>query len=177
MTAVFPSKNKTSMNKSNRLYWKTAADPVEHIEVRLVLNSYTDNDNLYVGLESRSENNPERWEAYTDITINCHSLPPFHAYVDSRDCNRHVHDFLIHNRIAEFAGLEYRGLKMFRFNPDRLKDLAPEQFRTISTRLPPQSDMIKDIVYREERFPIRTVCDDYDTYIVSTKELEEALIE
>lgn len=38
------------MNKSNTLYWKTATDPAERIEVRLVLNSYIDNDNLYVGL-------------------------------------------------------------------------------------------------------------------------------
>ena len=35
------------MNKSNTLYWKTATDPAERIEVRLVLNSYIDNDNLY----------------------------------------------------------------------------------------------------------------------------------
>ena len=46
------------MNKSNTLYWKTATDPAERIEVRLVLNSYIDNDNLYVGLESRSKENP-----------------------------------------------------------------------------------------------------------------------
>ena len=96
MTAVFPHKNNTSMNKSNTLYWKTATDPAERIEVRLVLNSYIDNDNLYVGLESRSKENPECWESYTDITVNLNSLPPFHAYVDNRDCNRHVHDFLTH---------------------------------------------------------------------------------
>ena len=59
------------MNKSNTLYWKTATDPAERIEVRLVLNSYIDNDNLYVGLE-----NPECWESYTDITVNLNSFPP-----------------------------------------------------------------------------------------------------
>ena len=112
MTAVFPHKNNTSMNKSNTLYWKTATDPAERIEVRLVLNSYIDNDNLYVGLESRSKENPECWESYTDITVNLNSLPPFHAYVDSRDCNRHVHDFLTSNRIAEPAGFEYQGFEL-----------------------------------------------------------------
>ena len=122
------------MNKSNTLYWKTATDPAERIEVRLVLNSYIDNDNLYVGLESRSKENPECWESYTDITVNLNSLPPFHAYVDNRDCNRHVHDFLTSNRIAEPAGFEYQGFRMFRFNPDRLKELAPEQFKTISAK-------------------------------------------
>lgn len=64
------------MNKSNTLYWKTATDPTERIEVRLVLNSYIDNDNLYVGLESRSKENPECWESYTDIIVNLNSLPP-----------------------------------------------------------------------------------------------------
>ncbi|GAA6360712.1 hypothetical protein I160019C6_18090 [Bacteroides uniformis] len=46
---------------------------------------------------------------------------------------------------------------MFRFNPDRLKELAPEQFKTISAKLPPQDDMIKDIIYQERHFPLRTV--------------------
>ena len=159
MTAVFPHKNNTSMNKSNTLYWKTATDPAERIEVRLVLNSYIDN------------------ESYTDITVNLNSLPPFHAYVDSRDCNRHVHDFLTSNRIAEPAGFEYQGFRMFRFNPDRLKELAPEQFKTISAKLPPQDDMIKDIIYQERRFPLRTVQDIHGIYLVSSKELEESLIE
>ena len=165
------------MNKSNTLYWKTATDPAERIEVRLVLNSYIDNDNLYVGLESRSKNNPECWESYTDITVNLNSLPPFHAYVDNRDCNRHMHDFLTSNRIAEPAGFEYQGFRMFRFNPDRLKELAPEQFKTISAKLPPQDDMIKDIIYQERHFPLRTVQDIHGIYLVSSKELEESLIE
>ena len=177
MTAVFPHKNNTSMNKSNTLYWKTATDPAESIEVRLVLNSYIDNDNLYVGLESRSKENPECWESYTDITVNLNSLPPFHAYVDNRDCNRHVYDFLTNNRIAEPAGFEFQGFRMFRFNPDRLKELAPEQFKTISAKLPPQDDMIKDIIYQERRFPLRTVQDIHGIYLVSSKELEESLIE
>lgn len=164
------------MNKSNTLYWKTATDPAERIEVRLVLNSYIDNDNLYVGLESRSKDNSECWESYTDITVNLNSLPPFHAYVDNRDCNRHVHDFLTSNRIAEPAGFEYQGFRMFRFNPDRLKELAPEQFKTISAKLPPQDDMIKDIIYQERRFPLRTVQDIHGIYLVSSKELEESLI-
>ena len=97
MTAVFPHKNNTSMNKSNTLYWRPATDPAELIEVRLILNSYIDNDNLYVGLESRSKENPECWESYTDITINLNSLPPFYTYVDSSVCNRHIDDFQNNN--------------------------------------------------------------------------------
>ena len=75
------------------------------------------------------------------------------------------------------AGFEYQGFRMFRFNPDRLKELAPEQFKTISAKLPPQDDMIKDIIYQERRFPLRTVQDIHGIYLVSSKELEESLIE
>lgn len=82
------------MKTDNKLYWKTATEPVENIMVRLVLATYADNDNLYVGLEKISGESPECWETYTDITVNCNALPSFHAYVDSRDCNRHVYDFL-----------------------------------------------------------------------------------
>lgn len=110
------------MKTDNKLYWKTATEPVENIVVRLVLATYADNDNLYVGLEKISGESPECWETYTDITVNCNALPSFHAYVDSRDCNRHVYDFLVRNRIAEPTGHEYQGFRMFRFNPERLKE-------------------------------------------------------
>ena len=96
------------MKTDNKLYWKTATEPVENIVVRLVLATYADNDNLYVGLEKISGESPECWETYTDITVNCNALPSFHAYVDSRDCNRHVYDFLVRNRIAEPTGHEYQ---------------------------------------------------------------------
>lgn len=165
------------MNKSNRLYWKTATEPAEHIEVRLVLNSYADNDNLYVGLEKHPDGNPELWEAYTDITINCNSLPPFYAYVDSRDCNKYAPDFLVHNRIAEPTGLEYHGFRMFRFDPERLKELVPEQFKSISKSLPPQNEAVRDLTYRDRQFPLRTVEDTHGIYLISTKELEETLLE
>ena len=51
------------------------------------------------------------------------------------------------------------------------------QFKTISAKLPPQDDMIKDIIYQERHFPLRTVQDIHGIYLVSSKELEESLIE
>ena len=50
------------MKTDNKLYWKTATEPVENIVVRLVLATYADNDNLYVGLEKISGESPECWE-------------------------------------------------------------------------------------------------------------------
>lgn len=35
------------MKTDNKLYWKTATEPVENIMVRLVLATYADNDNLF----------------------------------------------------------------------------------------------------------------------------------
>ena len=165
------------MKTDNKLYWKTATEPAENIEVRLVLATYADNGNLYVGLETPSNGSPECWESHTDITINCNSLPPLHAHVDSRDCNRHVHDFLIRNKLAEPTGHEHQGFRIFRFNPERLKELAPDQFRSISLQILPQEHTIKDIVYREERFPLRIIEDSYGKYLVSTEEMEKALLE
>lgn len=165
------------MKTDNKLYWKTATEPAENIKVRLVLATYADNGNLYVGLETPSGDSPECWESYTDITINCNSLPPFHAYVDSRDCNRHVHDFLVLNKLAEPTAHRHQGFRMFRFNPERLKEFSPDQFRSISLQILPQEHTIKDIVYREERFPLRIIEDSYGKYLVSTEDMEKALIE
>lgn len=55
---------------------------------------------------------------------------------------------------------------MFRFNPDRLKELAPEQFKTISAKLPPQDDMIKDIIYQEKTFPFENCSKTFTEYIL-----------
>ncbi len=165
------------MGTNNKLYWKTATEPTENIEVRLILNCYTDNDNLYIGLETPSDENREYWEPYTDLTVNFNSLPPFHAYVDSRDYNKYAHEFLVLNRIAEPTELEYNGFRIFRFNPERLKELAPEQFKNISKKLPPQKHMTEEIIYGEERFPLRTVADNCGIYKVSTDKFEEALVE
>ncbi|GKH13624.1 DUF4313 domain-containing protein [Bacteroides uniformis] len=165
------------MKTDNKLYWKTATEPVENIVVRLVLDIYADNDNLYVGLEKISGESPECWETYTDITVNCNALPSFHAYVDSRDCNRHVYDFLVRNRIAEPTGHEYQGFRMFRFNPERLKELSPEQFGSISLNSTGQEHTIKEFVYREERFPLRIIRNDHGKYLIATERLEKALEE
>lgn len=155
------------MKTDNKLYWKTATEPVENIVVRLVLATYADNDNLYVGLEKISGESPECWETYTDITVNCNALPSFHAYVDSRDCNRHVYDFLVRNRIAEPTGHEYQGFRMFRFNPERLKELSPEQFGSIFLNSTGQEHTIKEFVYREERFPLRIIRNDHGKYLIA----------
>ena len=66
---------------------------------------------------------------------------------------------------------------MFRFDPERLKELVPEQFKSISKSLPPQNEAVRDLTYRDRQFPLRTVEDTHGIYLISTKELEEALLE
>ena len=51
------------MDTSNKLYWKTATEPADNIEVRLILDNYANNDNLYIGLETPADGNREQWES------------------------------------------------------------------------------------------------------------------
>ena len=48
------------MDTSNKLYWKTATEPADNIEVRLILDNYANNDNLYIGLKKPANRNQEQ---------------------------------------------------------------------------------------------------------------------
>jgi len=66
---------------------------------------------------------------------------------------------------------------MFRFNPERLKELSPEQFGSIFLNSTGQEHTIKEFVYREERFPLRIIRNDHGKYLIATERLEKALEE
>lgn len=105
----------TTENTDNKLYWQSDLYPEGKVEVQVTLSTYADNDNLYVGLVYPCQENKD-WESFTDLTINQHSLPPFHAYVDNRDYNQGAHEFLIRYGIAEpvsFPFPEYNGFHLF----------------------------------------------------------------
>lgn len=62
------------MNKSNRLCWETATEPAEHIEVRLVQNSYADNDNHGIYLISTKELEEALLESVKELDITANGL-------------------------------------------------------------------------------------------------------
>lgn len=166
------------MCTNNKLYWNSVLYPEGKVEVQVTLANYADNDNLYVGLICPCEDNGNDWEPFTDLTINQHSLPPFHAYVDNRDYNRGAHEFLIRYAIAEptdFPFPGHNGFRLFKFNADRLKELAPEYYPMIARKLPPDKNTAETMEYKNHRYPVRKIKDPYGFYIISTPELENAL--
>ena len=161
----------------NKLYWQSDLYSEGQVEVQVTLANYADNDNLYVGLICLREDYPEEWEPFTDLTINQHSLPPFHAYVDNRDYNRGVHEFLIRYGIAGPVSFpEQNGFRLFKFNADRLKELAPEYYPVIARKLPPAKNVSETVEYKGGSYPVRQIKDTYGFYIISTPEFEKALI-
>ena len=114
-------------NQTNKLVFESRFFP-EGVEVRLLLNNYVDNNNLYIGLLSPSEDNPGEWDHFTDITINIETLPPFHGYIDTRDSNEGVDLFLMLNGIARPACKHLNGFGLYKFNEQKLKELVPEFF-------------------------------------------------
>ena len=167
-----------TVNTAGKLYWQSGLYPEGQVEVQVTLANYADNDNLYVGLICPCKDYPEEWEPFTDLTINPHSLPPFHAYVDNRDYNRGAHEFLIRYGIADPVSLpEQNGFRLFRFNADRLKELAPGYYPMIARKLPPGKNPTETLEYRGNSYPVRKIRDSCGFYIISTPEFEKALRE
>lgn len=166
-------------NTANKLYWPSDLYPDGRVEVQLTLATYADNDNLYVGLICPCETVEDGWEPFTDLTINQFSLPPFHAYVDNRDYNKGAHEFLIRHGIAvpNTELPEWNGFKLFSFSRKKLQELAPEYYKVIATKLPPETEKLETIAYKKVEYPARIIKDTYGVYIVSIPELEKVLLD
>lgn len=165
------------MCTDNKLYWRSNLYPEGKVEVRITLSTYADNDNLYVGLMCPREDSKD-WEPFTDLTINQHSLPPFHAYADNRDYNEGAHEFLIRYGIAEPVTFpEHNGFRLFKFNATRLKELSPEYYPMIVRKLPPDKTATEMQDYKGREYPVRQIKDAYGFYIISTSEFERILRE
>lgn len=163
----------------NKLYWQSDLYPDGQMEVQLTLATYANNDNLYAGLICPCEEVKDGWEPFTDLTINQYSLPPFYAYVDNRDYNEGAHEFLIRYGIAVPEELfpEWNGFRLFRFNRERLEELAPEYYKMIARKLPPAIKTLETMEYKEAQYPLRKINDTYGFYLVSVPELEKVLLD
>ena len=169
----------TTENTANKLYWQSDLYPDGRVEVQLILATYADNDNLYVGLICPCEAVEDGWEPFTGLTINQFSLPPFHAYVDDQDYNKGAHEFLMRYGIAvpNTELPEWNGFKLFSFNRKKLQELAPEYYKVIAAKLPPEAGKPETVEYKKIEYPVRTIKDTYGVYIVSVPELEKTLLD
>ena len=95
--------------------------------VTLTVNTYVDNNSLYVGMTTAEDGFPE---PYGDVTVNLlSSVPPYCAFVDTNNMPE-LEDFLVKNGIAEFTGLMqksgYCSYPLYQFNVEKMRRLCPD---------------------------------------------------
>lgn len=95
--------------------------------VTLTVNTYMDNDSLYVGMTTMEDGFPE---PYGDVTVNLlPSVPSYCAFVDTNNMPE-LEDFLVKNGIAEFTGLEQQSgfcnFPLYLFHAEKLRELCPD---------------------------------------------------
>lgn len=95
------------------------------------LNSYLDNNNLYLGLVTEDL----EWGGltpYCDVTVNIDPLPYLHSCIDTNNNPQQVIEFLEKNGFGEDTGMHmFSGFCMypvFRFNEEKLREIDPEMF-------------------------------------------------
>lgn len=95
--------------------------------VTLTVNTYVDNNSLYVGMTTVEDGFPE---PYGDVTVNLlSSVPPYCAFVDTNNMPE-LEDFLVKNGIAEFTGIEQRSgycsYPLYLFDGEKMRGLCPD---------------------------------------------------
>lgn len=95
--------------------------------VTLTVNTYVDNNSLYVGMTTVEDGFPE---PYGDVTVNLlSSVPPYCAFVDTNNMPE-LEDFLVKNGIAEFTGIEQRSgycsYPLYLFAAEKMRGLCPD---------------------------------------------------
>ena len=96
--------------------------------VRLTVNTYANNNSLYVGLTTEGEGFPE---SYGDVTVNLiESVPAYCAFVDTNNMPE-LEDFLVKNGLAEYTGISrqsgYCSFPLYLFRADKLRELCPDK--------------------------------------------------
>lgn len=95
------------------------------------LNSYANNNNLYLGL-SYFDGEYEEWLPYTDVTVNVGNLPYLKSAIDTNNNGTTIINFLEKNGFGHLTGeiIESGFCKypVFAFNEDKLKEVDSENF-------------------------------------------------
>ena len=97
------------------------------VEVQLEINSYMNNNRLYLGLMVREV---DYFELYGDISVNLGmKAPDYCAYVDLNNMPE-LEKFIEENDLGEFTGLTQRSgfceYPLYMFNVDKLRELCPD---------------------------------------------------
>ncbi|GFH88770.1 hypothetical protein IMSAGC002_00008 [Lachnospiraceae bacterium] len=111
--------------KEGTLELKTRFGTTEN--VTLTVNTYVDNNSLYVGMTTMGDGFPE---PYGDVTVNLlTSVPPYCAFVDTNNMPE-LENFLVKNGIAEFTGMMqqsgYCSYPLYLFSGEKMRGLCPD---------------------------------------------------
>lgn len=95
------------------------------------LNSYMDNNNLYLGMLSE-DLEYGGLSPYCDVTVNVGPLPYLHSCIDINNNGAKIIEFLEKNGFGERTDMElpsgFCWYPVFRFNEEKLRQIDPEMF-------------------------------------------------
>lgn len=104
-------------------------------EVELMINAYTMNDNIYVGMKGLDSEGGTYH--YADLTVNIPSAPPlepFHAAIDIEHLGQlDAMNFLSESGLATHTGRSlpsgYMVFPVYEFRPEKLAEADPKGFK------------------------------------------------
>jgi len=95
------------------------------------INSYANNNNLYLGLDY-FDNEFEEWLPYSDVTVNVGKLPYLESAIDTNNNGTAIVTFLEENGFGYLTGLSIESgfctFPVFKFNEDKLREVDVENF-------------------------------------------------
>ena len=121
---------KNDMPKNPTFKYLTGYGEIE--DVRFEMNMYTENNNLYLGLEYYEKEDRE-WEPYGNITVNVGDLPYLYSALDTNNNNEKcLISFLTENGFGKLTGLKipsgFCEFPVFQFSEEKLKEVCPMEF-------------------------------------------------
>lgn len=96
------------------------------------LAMYTENNNLYVGLDF-FDTDCDTWLPYADVTVNVGALPYLESAIDTNNNGQGIIAFLVENGFGELTGdaipSGFCVFPVFRFNEEKLKEIDSFEFK------------------------------------------------
>lgn len=97
------------------------------VTLELKINSYMNNNRMYIGLVQVDEGVPEH---FADLTVNINApCPDYCGYVDTNNCPD-LEEFIKKHNLGEFTGIVgssgFCNYPLYMFHVDKLRKVAPD---------------------------------------------------
>lgn len=135
-------KDKNSLEMQYKTFWGATETVVPK------LNTYVENNNLYVGLDC-FDSDFEDWVPFTDVTVNVGKLPFLESAIDTNNNGNAIIDFLVKNGFGELTEKAipsgYCVFPVFRFNEEKLREIDNDMFEQYASLVGPRKDIESQI--------------------------------